>query len=501
MKICVLGLGYIGLPTAALMAKAGHEVVGADVNPKTVDAINAGHIQIIENGLEQLVSEVVKAGRLRAQSMPCEADAFIVAVPTPVREDANHTPELKYVDAAAQSIAPHVKPGDMVILESTSPVGTTERIADEIAKCGVDVSKVLFAHCPERVIPGRALVELTGNDRIIGGLTPEATKAVKTLYATFVKGELLETNSRTAEMAKLVENSFRDVNIAFANELSMICSDIGIDTMELIRLANHHPRVNILTPGCGVGGHCIAVDPWFVVSRSPERAKLIRCAREVNDFKSDWVVGKVREACKAFGKSRPKIALLGLAFKPDTDDLRGSPAVKIAAKLTAESSAEWMVVEPNISAHPQFNLTPCEEAIAQADLIVALVRHSKFKGLVGRKPTARILNFCDLETSVDVKADGCVGVVKTKSEPEARLTEVQKRLDGEIAWSKYYRREAVAAFSAVHAELLSAQNQLLSAQKQIESLEKKYNALSTSKLGRLTLFYWRIKDRLKGKRA
>jgi len=397
MKICIIGLGYIGLPTGALMAKAGHEVVGVDVNQRAVDTINDGRIHIIENGLGDLVAEMVGSGRLRAQMKPCESDAFIIAVPTPVHEDAGHTPGLEYVDAASQSIAPYVKPGNMVILESTSPVGTTERIAETLASRGVDVSKLFFAHCPERVIPGRALVELVGNDRIIGGMTPEATKAVKALYATFVEGELLETNSRTAEMSKLTENSFRDVNIAFANELSMICDDLGIDTMELIRLANHHPRVNILTPGCGVGGHCIAVDPWFVVSRSPERAKLIRCAREENDYKSDWVIGKVRETYKAFGKFRPKVAILGLAFKPDIDDLRASPAIKIAAKLTQESIAEWMVVEPNIQSHPQFELTPYEEAIAKADVIVALVKHSKFKGLVGRNPAARILNFCDLE--------------------------------------------------------------------------------------------------------
>ncbi len=397
MKVCVVGLGYIGLPTAALMAKAGHEVVGVDVNQKAVDTINAGHIHIIENGLEDLVKEVVESGALKAQLAPCEADAFIVAVPTPVHEDEGHTPGLEYVDAASQAIAEYVKPGNMVILESTSPVGTTERIADMIAKQGVDVSKVYFAHAPERVIPGRALIEMVENDRIIGGMTPEATAAVKTLYATFVKGDLLETNSRTAEMSKLTENSFRDVNIAFANELSMICDDLGIDTMELINLANHHPRVNILTPGCGVGGHCIAVDPWFVISRSPERAKLIRCAREENDYKSDWVISKVREAYKAFGKNRPKVAILGLAFKPDIDDLRASPAVKIAAKLTKETFVDWMVVEPNIESHPQFELTPYEEAVAKADIVVALVRHSKFKGLAGRNPSARILNFCDLQ--------------------------------------------------------------------------------------------------------
>lgn len=397
MKICVMGLGYIGLPTAALMAKTGHDVIGVDVNPKAVDTINAGKIHIIENGLEALVSEVVKAGKLKAQLKPAEADAFIIAVPTPVHEDAGHTPGLEYVDAATSSIASYVRPGNMVILESTSPVGTTEHIEEVLKKHGVDTSKLYFAHCPERVIPGRALIEMTANDRIVGGTTPEATEKVCALYATFVKGELLKTNSRTAEMSKLTENSFRDVNIAFANELSMICDDLKIDTMELIRLANHHPRVNILTPGCGVGGHCIAVDPWFVVSRSPERAKLIRCAREENDFKSDWVIAKIRETYKAFGKFRPKIAILGLAFKPDIDDLRASPAIKIAAKLTKESFADWMVVEPNIPSHPQFELTPYEEAIAKADVIVALVKHTKFKGLVGRNQGARILNFCDLQ--------------------------------------------------------------------------------------------------------
>lgn len=392
-----MGLGYIGLPTAALMAKTGHDVIGVDVNPKAVDTINAGKIHIIENGLEALVSEVVKAGKLKAQLKPAEADAFIIAVPTPVHEDAGHTPGLEYVDAATSSIASYVRPGNMVILESTSPVGTTEHIEEVLKKHGVDTSKLYFAHCPERVIPGRALIEMTANDRIVGGTTPEATEKVCALYATFVKGELLKTNSRTAEMSKLTENSFRDVNIAFANELSMICDDLKIDTMELIRLANHHPRVNILTPGCGVGGHCIAVDPWFVVSRSPERAKLIRCAREENDFKSDWVIAKIRETYKAFGKFRPKIAILGLAFKPDIDDLRASPAIKIAAKLTKESFADWMVVEPNIPSHPQFELTPYEEAIAKADVIVALVKHTKFKGLVGRNQGARILNFCDLQ--------------------------------------------------------------------------------------------------------
>lgn len=397
MKICVIGLGYIGLPTAALMAKHGHQVTGVDVNPRAVETINAGRIHIIENGLGDLVAEVVGEGALRAQTEPCNADAFIIAVPTPVHEDQNHTPGLEYVDAATESIAPFVKSGNMVILESTSPVGTTEHIEELLRNRGVDTTKMFFAHCPERVIPGRALIELVENDRIVGGMTPEATEKVCDLYSTFVKGELLKTNSRTAEMSKLTENSFRDVNIAFANELSMICDDLGIDTMELIGLANHHPRVNILTPGCGVGGHCIAVDPWFVVSRSPERAKLIRCAREENDFKSTWVIQKVKAAYRQFGKRRPTVAILGLAFKPDIDDLRASPAIKIAAALVKETFAEWLVVEPNIKSHPQFELTPYEEAVARADVIVCLVAHSVFKGLKGRNPQALVLNYCNLQ--------------------------------------------------------------------------------------------------------
>lgn len=397
MKICVMGLGYIGLPTGALMAKHGHTVVGVDVNPKAVKMINQGKIHIIENGLGELVKEVVEKGALIAQEVPCEADAFIIAVPTPVHEDRNHEPGLEYVDAATESLAKYVKPGNMIILESTSPVGTTEHIEAFLKGRGIDTSKIYFAHCPERVIPGRALIELVENDRIIGGMTPEATEKVCELYATFVKGELLKTNSRTAEMSKLTENSFRDVNIAFANELSIICDELDIDTMELIRLANHHPRVNILTPGCGVGGHCIAVDPWFVISRTPNLANLIRCARERNDYKSKWVVHKVKDAYRKLGTIRAKIAILGLAFKPDIDDLRASPAIKIASELLRESFVDWMVVEPNIESHPQFELTPYDKAIAEADIIVCLVAHTRFKGLKGRKPDAQVLNFCDLK--------------------------------------------------------------------------------------------------------
>lgn len=397
MDICVIGLGYIGLPTAALMAKSGHRVIGVDVNAKTVNTINAGRIHIVEKGLGDLVRGVVETGSLTARTTPCQANAFIIAVPTPVHDDANHTPGLEYVDAAAESIAPYVRPGNLVILESTSPVGTSERIESLIRRQGVDTSGVHFAHCPERVIPGRALIELVENDRIIGGVTPEATDRVCDLYRTFVKGALLRTTARTAEMTKLVENSFRDVNIAFANELSMICDDVGIDVMELIGLANHHPRVNILTPGCGVGGHCIAVDPWFIVNRSPEQAKLIRCAREENDRKSAWVVEKVRATCRAVATDhRPVVAVLGLAFKPDIDDLRNSPALAIARTLLGFDDISCRVVEPNIDSHPDIALTPYDEAVSDADVIVCLVAHKTFAGLPGRNSAAKVLNFCNL---------------------------------------------------------------------------------------------------------
>ena len=397
MIVCIIGLGYIGLPTAALMAKHGHRVFGVDINSSTVSTINSGRIHIVENGLAELVRSVVENGSLSARTTPCEADAFVIAVPTPVHDDADHTPGLEFVDAAAESLVPYVRPGNMVILESTSPVGTTERIKDILDRHGVDTTGIHFAHCPERVIPGRALIELVENDRIIGGMTPEATDIVCALYRTFVKGELLKTNARTAEMTKLVENSFRDVNIAFANELSMICDDVGINVMELIGLANHHPRVNILTPGCGVGGHCIAVDPWFIVNRSPEQARLIRCAREENDRKSVWVVEKIQSVCRRVSTAkRPIVAVLGLSFKPDIDDLRNSPALAIARRLISCPDMDCRVVEPNIASHPEFSLSSYQDAVSGADVIVCLVAHRVFAGLPGRNPGAEVLNFCNL---------------------------------------------------------------------------------------------------------
>lgn len=397
-RVCVIGLGYIGLPTAALLAQNGCEVIGVDVKEESVATINAGRIPIVEPGLDQVVADVVSSGRLKAAMKPCEADVFIIAVPTPVNSnpDGSLEPGLEYVIAASKSIAPYVRPGNLVVLESTSPVGTTEKVGEVLAENGVDVSSVYLAHCPERVLPGRVMIELVENSRIVGGTTPEATEKTCEFYKCFVKGEILKTNSRTAEMTKLVENSFRDVNIAFANELSMICDELNINTLELINLANHHPRVNILNPGCGVGGHCIAVDPWFIVCRSPERARLIRQAREVNDYKALWVTEKIKAEYRKLSGRKPVVAVLGLAFKPNIDDLRNSPAVYIAGLLKKEEDAEFLFVEPNIKTHKEFPLTDAATAISRADVLVCLVAHKEFAGLPGRKPDAAVLNFCNL---------------------------------------------------------------------------------------------------------
>ena len=324
--ICIMGLGYIGLPTAALLANRGYKVHGVDIVQSTVDTINQGKIHIVEPGLAAFVSSATKSESLIADIKPTEADIFIIAVPTPFHE--GHIPNIDYVIAATESIAPYVKEGNIVILESTSPVGTTEKVAEVLEATGVDIKKVFVAHCPERVLPGRIMIELVENDRIVGGITPEATKATVAFYKTFVEGKVLETDAKTAEMAKLTENSFRDTNIAFANELSILCDKFGIDVWELIALANRHPRVNILQPGAGVGGHCIAVDPWFIVSETPEQAQLIHTARLVNDGKPQWVLDKIIAKAERFKK--PVIGCLGLAFKANIDDLRESPALNIA---------------------------------------------------------------------------------------------------------------------------------------------------------------------------
>lgn len=395
--ISVVGLGYIGLPTAAVFAARRIKVVGVDVNQDTVNLINKGKVHIVEPDLDMVVHAAVAGGYLRATIHPEPADAFLIAVPTPFKE--NHVPDLGFIEKASKAIAPVLKKGDLVILESTSPVGTTEQMAGWLAECRPDLSfpqdageksDILIAHCPERVLPGHVLRELVQNDRVIGGMTPRCSEAAVDLYKLFVEGECVLTDARTAEMCKLTENSFRDVNIAFANELSMICEKQGIDVWELIRLANRHPRVKILQPGPGVGGHCIAVDPWFIVSQNPERAKLIRVAREVNDSKPKWVIEKLRMAidelaAKSVSLPRKKfsVACYGLAFKPNIDDLRESPALSIVEEIINTSALRVFVVEPNINELPtsiqgKVELLRYEEALEVADIHLLLVDHREF---------------------------------------------------------------------------------------------------------------------------
>jgi UDP-N-acetyl-D-mannosaminuronic acid dehydrogenase len=384
--VCILGLGYIGLPTAAVLAGAGHRVVGIDVNTKVVDTVNRGAIHIVEPDLDQAVAEAVACGALRAQLAPEPADVFVIAVPTPFRTGADGIPQpnVDYVLAAAQAIAPALRPGNLVLLESTSPVGTTEQMAAVLADIsGLTTDQLQIAYCPERVLPGRILQELIHNDRVIGGLTPAAAEAGKAFYASFCQGALLTTTARTAELVKLTENSFRDVNIAFANELSLVCHRLGINVRELIRLANHHPRVNLLQPGCGVGGHCIAVDPWFIAAAAPNCTPLIQTARRVNDGKSRWVIEQVQARATALADQlgRPaRIGCLGLAFKPDVDDLRESPALHITTELLV-AGLDVLACEPNLSDHPTIKLHPLDHVLAAADLLVFLVAHSPFQGL------------------------------------------------------------------------------------------------------------------------
>jgi UDP-N-acetyl-D-mannosaminuronic acid dehydrogenase len=389
--ISVIGLGYIGLPTAAVFASRKKNVIGIDVNQHAVDTINRGAIHIVEPDLDKVVQAAVSGGYLRASTVPEQADAFLIAVPTPFKGD--HEPDLGFIESASKSIAPVLKKGDLVILESTSPVGTTEQMAAWLANARPDLtfpqakgeeSDIRIAHCPERVLPGHVLRELVENDRVIGGMTAKCSKAAASLYKIFVEGECVITNARTAEMCKLTENSFRDVNIAFANELSIICDKLDINVWELIQLANRHPRVNILQPGPGVGGHCIAVDPWFIVSRTPEHAKIIRTAREVNDSKPELVIEKVRK--EAARLKSPKIACFGLAFKADIDDLRESPALEISERLSEIFPDAVVAVEPNIEALPEklsnkLRLVDLDEALRLADIVVALVDHKEFKNL------------------------------------------------------------------------------------------------------------------------
>ncbi|GAB2949502.1 UDP-N-acetyl-D-mannosamine dehydrogenase [Hafnia psychrotolerans] len=397
--ISVIGLGYIGLPTAAAFASRQRKVVGVDINRHAVETINRGAIHIVEPDLDALVKTAVEEGFLRAFTSPQSADAFLIAVPTPFMGD--HQPDLKYVESAARSIAPVLKKGDLIILESTSPVGATEQMAAWLAEMRTDLSfpqqvgeqaDINIAYCPERVLPGQVMVELIKNDRVIGGMTALCSRRASELYNIFLKGECVITNSRTAEMCKLTENSFRDVNIAFANELSLICDAQGINVWELISLANRHPRVNILQPGPGVGGHCIAVDPWFIVAQNPELARIIRTAREVNDSKPYWVVDRVKAAladCLTTTGKRAadvKIACFGLAFKPNIDDLRESPAVEVTHLIADWHAGETWAVEPNVHLLPaslaeKVTLHTLDDALQNADLLVMLVDHASFKAI------------------------------------------------------------------------------------------------------------------------
>lgn len=390
-RLCVVGLGYVGLPTAAVFASRGLAVLGVDVNARTVEMVNRGEVPIVEPDLDIVLTATVQAGRLRAATAPQAADAFVLAVPTPFAE--GHRPDLSFVEAATRAVAPVLRTGDLVVVESTVPVGTTEKVSGWLAAMRPDLAfphivgeaaDVCIAHSPERVLPGRVLLELVGNDRVIGGLTPRCAERAAQLYKLAVSGRCLLTSARTAELVKLAENAFRDVNVAFANELSRICDRLGIDVWEAIALANHHPRVNILKPGPGVGGHCVAVDPWFLVDSAPDDSDLIRAARKVNDGKPRWVADKVRAAAKA-RRSATTIACLGLAYKADTDDLRESPAVEVVAMLARARAGRLLAVEPYVSALPpeltalpDVVLANLEDALAASDIIVVLADHSAF---------------------------------------------------------------------------------------------------------------------------
>lgn len=411
--VAFVGLGYIGLPTAVVMANSGLTVTGVDVMQDKVDAINDGQVPIVEPGLEEALHEALESGRFKATTQMPEADAYIVAVPTPFTDE--HDVDMKFIYSAVESIAPKLKGNELIVLESTSPPRTTEKMAHRLLELRPDLGLgtdeieesrpvVHFAHCPERILPGKAMEELRTNDRIVGGMSQEATRRAIQIYSSFCDGELLQTNDRTAEMAKLTENSFRDVNIAFANELSLICDDLGISVWELIDLANHHPRVNILQPGPGVGGHCIAVDPWFIVSTAPQTSNLIRTAREVNDGKPTWVLQKIDTSVEGL-RGDPKIALFGLAFKPDIDDLRESPALDIAIRVADKyPDARINVVEPNIRHLPDsldrsnVDLVDTSFALENSNVLVLLVDHAEF-----RDHTPLQLGESDREAVIDTR--------------------------------------------------------------------------------------------------
>lgn len=396
MKACFMGLGYIGLPTAIIAAKHGVEVVGVDVNQSVVDKTNSGNLHIVEEGLEALLQEVIASGKFKAYTRPQEADAYFMVVPTPFKGD--HEPDISFVESATRMVLPLLKKGDLYVIESTSPVGTTEKMAELIFAERPELEgNIYIAYCPERVLPGNIIYELVNNDRVIGGIDEASTAKAKEFYAQFVKGQLHATNSRTAEMCKLTENASRDVQIAFANELSLICDKAGINVWELIELANKHPRVNILQPGCGVGGHCIAVDPYFISSAYPAESRIISEARNINNYKAEWCAEKVRTAMLEFelkNHRAPAVAMMGLAFKPNIDDLRESPAKSIASRvLQSCNNGNVMVVEPNIKEHNVFKLTNYKTAYETADIVVYLVNHREFATLNYRSDV-QVIDFC-----------------------------------------------------------------------------------------------------------
>ena len=394
MKACFMGLGYIGLPTAIISSQHGISVCGVDINPKVVEKTNRGELHIVEPGLQDLLKKAVDSKSLVASTTPFESDVYLIVVPTPFK--AKHEPDISYVESATKTVIPLLKEGDLFIIESTSPVGTTEKMAELIFAERPELKgRIHIAYCPERVLPGNVIFELVNNDRVIGGIDDASADAAAEFYGKFVSGQLHKTNCRTAEMCKLVENSSRDVQIAFANELSMICEKAGINVWELISLANKHPRVNILQPGCGVGGHCIAVDPYFISSAFPNEAKIIAQARSINNYKSEWCVEKAKNAILSFelekGK-KPQVALMGLAFKPNIDDLRESPAMKIAKHLVAD--VKFNIVEPNISSHPDFDIVDFQTAFEQSDIVVYLTAHKQFFKLPQEANDKLILDFC-----------------------------------------------------------------------------------------------------------
>lgn len=397
---CVIGLGYVGLPTASLIAATGNKVFGIDINQSVVDTINDGKIHLVENDLQDLVTKVVSSGHLLAKSKPCRADVFLIAVPTPLEENTEGipNPNINYVIKAASAISKVVKKDNLIILESTSPVGTTEKIADLICNLSsIEKNQISIAYCPERVLPGKALEEIIVNNRVVGGVNHKSSLRGENFYESFCKGKIIKTNSRTAEMVKLTENAYRDVNIAFANEISMISDEFGINHQEIINIANNHPRVNILKPGCGVGGHCIAIDPWFIASQIPEKSNLIQSAREVNTNKTEWSIRLIENKIKNLEKiinRKPIVGIFGITFKQDIDDIRESPALYIAEKLSNNGN-HIIICEPNINSLNGFDILSSDEVLMQSDVYVILVPHSQFKNIeFGMK---LMIDFCGIK--------------------------------------------------------------------------------------------------------